>query len=78
MGHVTPVLLFYLLLYILDIDDPLKSDLKGNNSAPWLASTVLHMRKNIAPWLEKTMLHITWVGGEHLAQQLKGCSALGV
>lgn len=34
VGHVTPVALFYLLLYILGIDDPSKSD-PNNNSAPW-------------------------------------------
>lgn len=33
-GHVIPILLFYLLLYILGIDDPSKSD-PNNNSAPW-------------------------------------------
>ena len=34
VGHVTPVALLYLLLYILGIDDPSKSD-PNNNSAPW-------------------------------------------
>ena len=34
VGRVTPVALFYLLLYILGIDDPSKSD-PNNNSTPW-------------------------------------------
>ena len=35
VGHVTPILLFYLLLYVLDIDHP------SSGNAPWYALTAL-------------------------------------
>ena len=35
VGHVTPILLFYLLLYVLDIDQP------SSDNAPWYTLTVL-------------------------------------
>ena len=35
VGHVTPILLFYLLLYVLDIDHP------SSDNAPWYTLTVL-------------------------------------
>ena len=35
VGHITPILLFYLLLYVLDIDHP------SSDNAPWYTLTVL-------------------------------------